>query len=173
MTRGRSFFARLQDDSRDAAADRADLIAGLAFGAGVAVALGLAGGELEGLDLLDSIVWVFLTGLSFGFVLYWAAGWALAFVVARLGGGGSARRARHVLAFSFAPLVLAFAVWLVWPPLVAVLAAASAVLLLVGLRETYGWSLMRAGAAVVLAVVWLGALGVCLVSVLALLRRVG
>jgi hypothetical protein len=77
-----------------------------------------------------------------------------------------------VLAFSFAPLVFAIALWLIWPPLLLGLAAWSLVLLLLGLREVYGWSLARAGSAVVLALVWLGALGVGLLSVLALLRSV-
>jgi hypothetical protein len=166
-------FARLRDESPDQAAERGELVAGLAFAAGVAAALGAGGDELRDLDALDSLVWIFLTGLSLGFVLYWIAGWALAFVVRRLGGGGGPRRVRHVLAFSFAPLVFAIVVWLLWPPLLLGLAAWSLALLLLGLREVYGWSLARAGSAVVLALVWLGALGVCLLSVLALLRQLG
>jgi hypothetical protein len=166
-------FARLREDSPDEAVERGELVAGLAFAAGVATALGAGGDELRDLDALDSLVWIFLTGLSLGFVVYWIAGWALAFVVRRLGGEGAPRRARHVLAYSFAPLVFAVAVWLIWPPLLLGLAAWSLALLLLGLREVYGWSVARAGSAVVLALVWLGALGVCLLSVLALLRRLG
>lgn len=166
-------FRRLHDDSPAAGADRSELVAGLAFAAGVAAALGAGGRELEELDPLDSLVWIFVTGLALGFVLYWVAGWGLAFVVRRLGGTGSPRRARHVLAFSFLPLVFAVAVWLIWPPLLLLLVAWSLGLLLVGLREVYGWSWARAGAAVGLAGVWLGALGVCLLSLLALLRRLG
>jgi hypothetical protein len=166
-------FARLRDDSPDAAAERSELVAGLAFAAGVAAGLAAGGDQFRRLDALDSLVWIFLTGLSLGFALYWIFGWALAFVVRRLGGGGTPRRVRHVLAFSFAPLVFALAVWLLWPPLLLVLGASSLALLLVGLREMYGWSLARAGGAVALAVVWLGALGVGVLSVLALLRRLG
>jgi hypothetical protein len=166
-------FQRLRHDSPDEAAERSELVAGLAFAAGVALAVGVGGDELRELDALDSIVWVFVTGLALGFVLYWIAGWALAFVVRRLGGMGSRRRVRHVLAFSFAPLVFALAVWLIWPPLLLGLAAWTVALVLVGLREVYGWSLARAGGAVALAVVWLGALGVGLLSLLALLRRLG
>jgi hypothetical protein len=166
-------FERLRHDSPDDAAERSELVAGLAFAAGVAVALGAGGGELRELDALDSIVWVFITGLTLGFALYWIAGWALAFVVRRLGGAGTPRRVRHVLAFSFAPLVFALAVWLIWPPLLLGLAAWSLALMLVGLREVYGWSLARAVSAVALAVVWVGALGVGLLSLLALLRRLG
>jgi hypothetical protein len=164
-------FARLRDDSPDEAADRSELVVGLVFAAGVAAALGGGGDELRELDLLDSLVWVFVTGVALGFALYWVVGWALAFVVRRLGGGGSRRRVRHVLAFSFAPLALAFVAWLIWTPLLLVLAAGSLALLVAGLREVYDWSIARAGGAVAVAAVWLGALGVGLLSVLALLRR--
>ncbi len=166
-------FERLRTDSPDDAVERSELVAGLAFAAGVALALGAGSGELRELDALDSVVWVFVTGLALGFGLYWIAGWALAFVVRRLGGTGSPRRVRHVLAFSFAPLAFALPLWLVWPPLLLVLAASSLALLLVGLRQVYGWSLARAGGAVVLAALWLSALGVGLLSLLALLRRLG
>jgi hypothetical protein len=166
-------FDRLRDDSPDAAADRSELVAGLAFAAGVALALGAGGAELRELDALDSLVWVFVTGLAVGFALYWVVGWGLAFVVRRLGGTGSPRRARHVLAFSFAPLVFALALWLLWPPLLLVPAASSLALLLLGLRQVYGWTLARAGGAVVMAALWLSALGVGLLSLLALLRRLG
>jgi hypothetical protein len=161
-------FARLRDD-----ADRTDVVAALAFAAGVAWALALGGDDLRELDALDSLIWLFVSGLALGFVLYWIAGWGLAFVVRRLGGAGKARLARHVLAFSFFPLVFAVAVWLIWPPLLAALAAWSLALLLVGLREVYGWSWARSASAVVLAAVWLGALGACLLSVLVLLGRLG
>jgi hypothetical protein len=166
-------FQRLRDDQRDAAADRSDVVAGLAFAAGVAAALGAGSDELRELDTLEALVWVFVTGLSLGFAGYWLAGGALSFVVRRLGGAGSPRRARHVLAFSFAPLVFALAVWLIWPPLLLVLAAWTLALLLVGLREVYGWSWARAGCAIVLAAVWLGSLAVAILSVLMLLRRLG
>jgi len=166
-------FARLRDDSADEAAERTDVVAALAFAAGVAAALGAGGDELRDLDALDSLVWVFLTGLALGFVVYWLGGSALAFVVRRLGGGGSPRLARHVLAFSFAPLVVAVPVWLIWSPLLLGLVAASLALLVVGLREVYGWSVARSAGAVSLAVVWLAALGVCLLSLLVLLGRLG
>jgi hypothetical protein len=166
-------FGRLREDSPEEAGDRSELVSGLAFAAGVAAALGAGGSELRELDALDSLVWIFVTGLAFGFALYWIVGWALSFVVQRLGGGGSRRRARHVLAFSFAPLTLALVAWLIYPPLLLALAAASLALLVVGLREVYDWSLARAGGAVALAAVWLAALGVALLSVLVLLGRLG
>jgi hypothetical protein len=166
-------FAPLREDSPDVAADRSDVVAGLAFAAGVAAALAAGGDELRDLDALDSLVWVFLTGLALGFVLYWIFGGALAFTVRRLGGTGSPRRVRHVLAFSFVPLIPALLAWLIWPPLLIGLALLSLALLLAGLREVYGWSLARAASATILAVVWLGALGVGLLSVLVLLGRLG
>jgi hypothetical protein len=166
-------FDRLRADSPDEATERSDVVAGLAFAAGVALALAVGGDELEELDLLDSFVWIFVSGLALGFALYWVAGWALAFVVRRLGGAGSPRRARHVLAFSFAPLVFGLVFWLLWPPLLVVPAVASVALLLVGLRRVYGWSLSRAAGAIGLAAVWLGALAVGLLSLLALLHGLG
>jgi hypothetical protein len=166
-------FQRLREETPDAAGERSELVAGLAFAAGVAAALGAGGEQLRDLDALDSLVWVFITGLAFGFVLYWIVGWALAFVVRRLGGRGGPRRARHVLAYSFAPLSLALVAWLIWPPLLILLAAASLALLVLGLRQVYGWSVARSGGAVALAVVWLAALGVALLSVLVLLGRLG
>jgi hypothetical protein len=162
-------FARLRQEPENG--DRSEIVAGLVFAAGVAAALAAGGDELRDLDALDSFVWIFVTGLVLGFVLYWLVGWALAFVVRRLGGAGSKQRTRHVLAFSFAPLALALVAWWIWPPLLAVLGVASLALLVVGLREVYGWSVARSGAAVALAVVWLVALAVALLSVLVLLGR--
>jgi hypothetical protein len=166
-------FARLRVESPDETGDRSELVAALAFAAGVAAGLGLGGEQLRDLDALDSLVWIFVTGLALGFALYWVIGWALGFVVHRLGGAGSRSRTRHVLAFSFAPLTLALVFWLIWPPLLISLAAGSVVLLVIGLREVYGWSAARSAGAVALAVVWLVALGVALLSVLVLLGRLG
>jgi hypothetical protein len=165
-------FQRLREAPEEPG-DRSELVSGLAFAAGVAAALGAAGDELRELDALDSIVWVFVTGTAFGFAIYWIFGWALAFVVRRLGGAGSPRRARHVLAYSFAPLTIGLAAWLIYPPLLLGLVALSLAVLVVGLREVYGWDTGRAIGAVLLALIWLAALGVALLSVLALLRRLG
>ena len=165
-------FDRLRD-APEKPGDRSDLVSGLAFAAGLAAALAWSGDELRELDAVDSIIWAFVTGTAFGFAIYWIVGWALWFVVRRLGGTGTSRRARHVLAYSFAPLTLALIVWLIYPPLLLVLAAASLALLVVGLREVYGWDTERAIGAVALSAVWLAALGVTLLSVLRLLRRLG
>lgn len=166
-------FDRLRDDSADAAGERSELIVLLVFAAGVAAALAWGGDRVRELDTLDSLIWVFATGIALGFVIYWIVGGALAFVVRRLGGVGSSRRARHVLAFSFAPFALAPIAWLFDSLLLLPLVVASVVLLVVGLSQVYRWGAGRAAEAVVLAGVWLAALGVSLLSVLALLRRLG
>jgi hypothetical protein len=159
-------FERLREDT-----DRSELVSVLSFFAGVAAALAVGGDDLRELEGVDPAIWLFVSGLCLGFAIYWVLGWALGFVVPRLGGSDKRRRTRHVLAFSFAPLALGIVAWLVWPWLLLVLAAASAVLLVLGLREVEGWSAARAVAAVALAVLWLGTLGVCLVSLLVLLGR--
>jgi hypothetical protein len=164
-------FETLRDDSREAAAERHELVVVLAFIGGVAGALAIAGaGALDGLDAAEKLIWIFVTGFAYGFVGYWVLGWGLSFVVRRLGGVGSRRRTRHVLAFALVPLVFAVIAWAVWPPLLIPLGLWSLVLLELGLTVVYRWSYARAGTALVLAVIWLGALGVGLLSVLALLR---
>jgi hypothetical protein len=169
LGRPRDAFAALQDDSVDAAGDRQDVVVGLAFAGGVAVALATAGQTLEELDALELLVWVFVSGLSYGFIGYWLLGWGLSYVVPRLGGLGTRRRTRHVLAFALVPLVLALPAWFVSPPLLIPLGVWSAGLLLFGLHVVYAWSYTRAAVGLVLAVVWLGALALGLWSVLSLL----
>ncbi len=169
LGRPHEVFATFRDDSVEAAGDRQDVVVGLAFAGGVAAALATAGRTLEDLDALELLVWVFVTGLAYGFVGYWVLGWGLSYVVPRLGGPGSRRRTRHVLAFALAPLVFALPAWFVFAPLLVPLAAWSLGLLLVGLRVVYGWSYGRAAAGMVLALAWLGALALGVWSALALL----
>ena len=171
LRRPREVFAALRDDSHASAAERQDAVTALAFVGGVAAALATARGALDGLGVPEQLVWIFVTGLAYGFVGYWLVGWSLAFVVPRLGGGGTRRRTRHVFAFALAPFVFALLAWLIFDPLLIPLAAWSVALLVLGLRVVYRWSYPRAGAAVGLATVWLGALAVCFFGVLALLGR--
>lgn len=171
LTRPREVFASLRDDSEQEAGARQDVVVALAFVGGAAAALATAGNTLEDLDALEILVWIFAAGVAYAFVGYWVLGWGLSFVVPRLGGGGTRRRTRHVLAFALAPLVFAFAAWGTFPLLLVPLAAWSLGLLLLGLRVVYGWSYSRAAVGVVLAVVWLAALAVGLWSLLALLGR--
>jgi hypothetical protein len=158
-------FARLRDDT-----DRTEQVSVLAFVAGVALGLAAGGEQVRELDGVDAAIWLFVTGLCLGFVVYWLGGWALAFVVPRLGGEREKRRTRHVLAYSFAPLAFALPLWLIWPWLLLLPGVASVVLLVLGLREVEGWSAVRAAAAVALALVWLATLVVCVLSVLGILH---
>lgn len=169
----RDVFSTFRIDSPESALARQDVVVALCFVAGIALALGLGGDALADLDALDSFVWIFVTGLSLGFAAYWLVGSSLAFVTRRLGGQGSPRQVRHILAFSFPPLVFALPLWLLFPPLLIFLGVWSLALLLLGLREVYRWSLGRAVGAVVLALVWLAALAVAVWSALALLGGLG
>jgi hypothetical protein len=168
----REVFEALRDDSVESAGDRQDVVVVLAFVGGVAAALATASaGALDDLDALETFIWIFATGFAYGFIGYWMLGWGLSFVVERLGGGGSRRRTRHVLAFALAPLVLALPAWLLFPPLLVLPGLWMVSLLLVGLAVVQRWSYGQSVAAVVLTVVWLGALAVCVLSVLALIGR--
>ena len=172
LARPREVFESLRDDSAETAGDRQDVVVALAFVGGVAAALGTASaGALDDLDALEVFVWLFATGFAYGFVGYWLLGWALGYVVDRLGGIGSRRRTRHVFAFALVPLVLALPAWLIFVPLLVLLALWTIGLLVLGLAVVQRWSYNRAAAAVGLAVVWLGALAVGVLSVLALLGR--
>jgi hypothetical protein len=172
LARPRDVFEALRDDSAEEATERQDVIVALAFVGGVAAALGTASaGALDDLDALEVFVWLFATGFAYGFVGYWLLGWALSFVVERLGGSGSRRRTRHVFAFALVPLVLALPAWLIFVPLLVLPALWAMGLLVLGLAVVQRWSYNRAAAAVGLAVVWLGALAVGVLSALALLGR--
>jgi hypothetical protein len=85
----RAVFAELRDDSREAAEDRQDAIAAVAFFAGLA------------LTLLSSPAASFV-----GLVNYWLAGGALYLALSRLGATSSYRQARHLLALAAVPLAL-------------------------------------------------------------------
>ncbi len=172
LARPRDVFEALRDDSLESAGDRQDVVVALAFVGGVAAALATAsGGALEDLDALERFVWIFATGFAYGFVGYWVLGWSLSFVVERLGGSGSRRRTRHVLAYSLAPLVLALPAWLIFAPLLVLPGLWALSLLVLGLTVAQRWSYGRGATAVGLAVVWLGALAVGVLSVLVLLGR--
>ncbi|HET8652791.1 MAG TPA: YIP1 family protein [Gaiellaceae bacterium] len=172
LRRPREVFEALRDDSDESAGERQDVVVGLAFVGGVAGSFATAGHSAwDDLDLVEKLIWIFVSGFAYGFVGYWVLGWAISFVVPRLGGTGTRRRTRHVLAFALAPLVFALLAWLVFRPLLVGLGAWSLALLVFGLGVVQRWSAARAGAAVALAVVWLFALAVGAWSVLALLGR--
>lgn len=172
-------FAAMRDDSRDAAQARQEPITAIVFLAGIAGVLSttLAGRLLDdpSFDGLLIAVWAFLGGAIYGLIVYWLGGALLHAAGRLLGSGGSYRRARHVLAFAAAPLVLSLL--LVWPVRIAVFggdvfrtgggdggvgdtifealalafAAWALVLLVIGVRAVNGWSLTRAAGAVAIA----------------------
>ena len=172
LRRPREVFEALRDDSDESAGERQDVVVILAFVGGVAGSFVTAGrGGWDDLDKLDKLIWIFISGFVYGFLGYWVLGWAISFVVPRLGGTGSRRRTRHVLAFALAPLVFALLAWLLFSPLLIALGVWSLSLLVFGLSVVQRWPATRAGLAVVLAAVWLAALAVGALSVLALLGR--
>ena len=173
----RSVFSALRDDSREAADDRQDAIVAVVFLAGVA--LTLASGQAA--TFADDParagivipVWLFIAGLLVGLVNYWLAGGVLYLALSRLGGEGSYRQARHLLALAAVPLALSLILLPVrlalyggdifrsggsdtgsaahvFPVLEAGFGLWSLVLLAIGTRVLHGWSWLRTLAAVVL-----------------------
>ena len=113
----RPVFLALRDESSEAVDARSEPITALVFLGGIAgVLLAPAFGHLYddyALDGLDILVIVVFAGSIYGFFSYWVLGWALSLGIRTVGEESTARRCRHVLAFSAAPLVLSLLV--VWP----------------------------------------------------------
>jgi hypothetical protein len=127
----RRVFAALRDDSDEAAEARQEAAGSIVWLAGIAAVLAttvastlLDDVEIDGTELS---VWAFLAGGLYGFLLYLVVGKVLHVALRKLGGRGSFRRARHVLAFASVPIALALFVY--WPIRLAV----------------YGWDLFRTG----------------------------
>jgi hypothetical protein len=115
----RPVFAALRDESQPEVEAREEPVLALIVLAGIAgILLAPATGTWLDQELIDQslavlAVLVFLAGAIYGIVTYWLAG---AFLYVGLRGAGSQagyRRARHVLAFAAAPMVLGLV--LVWP----------------------------------------------------------
>jgi hypothetical protein len=129
----RQVFAALRDDSDEAAEARQDAAGSIVWLAGIAAVLATSVAS----TLLDDVqidatlltVWAFLAGGLYGFTFYFVVGKVLHVALRRLGGRGSFRRARHLLAFATVPIALALVVY--WPVRIAV----------------YGWALFRTGGA--------------------------
>jgi hypothetical protein len=195
----RAVFSALRDDSDEQASARQEPVLALVWLAGIAGILLTRGAArlldepLVDDDLLVVAVLVFFLGGIYGAATYWLGGAALHAGLRGAGGGGSYRRARHLLAYAALPLVLGLL--LVWPLRLAVygadsfrsggddeglgnwvfdgLASAFAVwavaLLVYGIRVVERWSALRASVA--LALVFLGLLVVSFPFVIPLASR--
>jgi hypothetical protein len=115
----RVVFEALRDESKEQAEARQEPVLALVLLAGVAgVLLAPSTGRLLDQELVDNsaavlAVILFLTGSIYGAATYWIGGASLLVGLKGAGSQGSYRRARHVLAFAAAPLVLGLV--LVWP----------------------------------------------------------
>jgi Yip1 domain len=117
-------FAALGDESREQREARQEPVLLLVMLAGIAgVLLAPSTGRLLDQELVDNslavvAVLVFITGAIYGVATYWIGGGALFVGLKGTGSTGSYLRARHVLAFAAAPLVVGLV--LVWPIRLAV-----------------------------------------------------
>jgi hypothetical protein len=106
----RAVFAELRDDTREAAEERQDAIAAVAFFVGVALTLITSQASSFADDPARAgiviPVWLFIAGLLVGLVNYWLVGGVLYLALNRLGSRGSFRQARHLLALAAVPLAL-------------------------------------------------------------------
>jgi hypothetical protein len=193
----RPVFAALRDDSDEAAEARQDTAGAIIWLAGIALVLAttVASTLLDDVTLgwLDLVVWAFLGGGLSGFILYFFLGKVLHVALRRLGSRGSFRRARHLLAFSAAPVALALFIY--WPVRIAIYGEDlfrfdgsdggttgtvlawvfyafllwALVLLVIGVRTVHGWTWARS----IVGVSWAAAIGVGLAVVLTLLYAAG
>lgn len=175
----RAVFVALRDESEEAVEARQEPLVAIAALAGIAGVLGtpVARQLLNDPSFSEVLipVWAFFGGMLYAVAVYWAGGGLLFGAARRLGGLGSYRRARSMLALSGAPLALALlTVWPVrlliygqdlfrtggrdWGPgdrtfggLIYCAFAWSAILLLIGVRSVHGWSWGRSLATVALA----------------------
>jgi hypothetical protein len=113
----RAVFSALHDDSDEAAHARQEPILALTWLAGIAGVLvtSVARTLLDDptRDGLVVAVWAFLGGGFYGALAFWLGGALVHGASHALGGQGSYRRARHVVAFACAPVALSLL--LLWP----------------------------------------------------------
>jgi hypothetical protein len=120
----RAVFAALRDQSDWEAEARQEPVLAMVLLAGLAgVLLAPSTGRLLDEQLVDGslavvAVVLFITGTMYGAATYWIGGAALFVGLKGAGSRGGYRRARHVLAFAAAPLILGLL--LVWPVRLAV-----------------------------------------------------
>lgn len=172
-------FASLRDESPEATEARQEPVTAIAGMAGIAGVLGTPVARHLLNDSTMSValipVWAFIGGVVYALAVYWIGGGLLSRASRRLGGLGSWRRSRHVLALAAAPLALSLLT--LWPVRILVYGqdlfrtggddygrgdaifgafflgflAWSALLLLIGVRAVHGWTWARAAGAVALA----------------------
>jgi hypothetical protein len=177
----RAVFVGLRDESRESVEERQEPITAIAGLAGIAGVLDtpVARQLLNDASMSTALVpvWAFVGGVAYALAVYWLGGALLFGASRRLGGGGSWRRSRHVLALASAPLALSL--FTLWPVRIAVYGvdlfrtggndygrgdtifgalaygalAWSLWLLVLGVRSVHGWTLGRALAAVAVAAV--------------------
>jgi hypothetical protein len=175
----RAVFVSLRNESPEAVEARQEPITAIAGLAGIAGVLGTPVARQLLNDPSMSValipVWAFLGGAIYALALYWLGGGLLFGSARRLGGLGSWRRSRHVLALAATPLALSLLAF--WPVRIAVYGidlfrtggndygrgdaifgaiylafiAWSVWLLVVGVRTVHGWTWARAAATVALA----------------------
>jgi hypothetical protein len=113
----RAVFAALRDDSDEAAHARQEPVLALLWLAGIAgvLATPIARTLLDDptRDGLVVAVWAFLGGGFYGALAFWLGGALVHRASHALGGQGSYRRARHLVAFACAPVALSLL--LLWP----------------------------------------------------------
>jgi hypothetical protein len=177
----RAVFVSLRDESDDAVEERQEPIIAVVGVAGIGAVLGthIARQLLNdaSMSLVLIPVWAFFGGVMYALATYWIGGGLLFGASRRLGGNGSFRRSRQVLALASTPLALSLFTF--WPVRIAVygedlfrtggndygrgdtifgvifygLLAWSIALLVVGVRSVHGWTYARALAAVAIAAV--------------------
>src|ERR1051325_10546737 len=175
----RAVFAALRDDTNEAAYARQEPVLALLWLAGIAgvLASSVARTLLDdsSRDGLVVAVWAFIGGGLYGALAFWLGGALVHGASHALGGQGSYRRARHLVAFASAPVALSLL--LVWPVGLAafggdlfrsggsdagtggdvLLACAIAfgvwavVLLAIGIRAVHGWTWGRSLATLAIA----------------------
>ena len=174
LTSPRHVFAKLRDDSAEAAAARAEPVLAIVLLVGIA---GVLSADVTGrlyndpeFDGLLVAVWAFLAGGLYGFAGVLLVGGLLHVGATLAGSEGTYRRSRHVLAFAAAPLALLLLAWpvrfalygddllrrgggdsglgnVVFEALEAGLLAWALVLVVLGVRTVHGWSWLRSLAA--------------------------
>jgi len=168
LQRPRPVFVALRDDDPDAAAERGEPVLLIVWLAGIAAILADATTYLDDTsrDGVDLALWAFAAGGITGAFAYFVVGWLLYRVTRALGSVGTARRARHILAFAWTPIALSLVLWpfklalygddwfrsggrdtggggLVLVALTFAFYAWSAGLLVIGVRSVHGWTWER------------------------------